>query len=105
MIPKMVQNFPCLLVLSIISFLLFSIPFKGTLLNIAMGQAVPLISLTSRNVTLNTGIPKFYKCIEKEVRESKNIDDDPYFKSEPTKAEVFKCYNTIFKKPEGERVN
>lgn len=61
-----------------------------------MAQAVPLIPLTSGNVTLDTGIPKFYKCIEKEVRGSKAVNDDPYFKSEPTKDEVFKCYLTGF---------
>jgi len=54
---------------------------------------------------MNSGIPKFYNCIEKEVKASKNVNDDPYFKSEPTKAEVFKCYNMIFKESEQESVS
>lgn len=82
--------------LSTMILIMFSIPSKVTFINIAMAQAVPLIPLTSGNVTLDTGIPKFYKCIEKEVKGSTAINDDPYFKSEPTKDEVFKCYNAIF---------
>jgi hypothetical protein len=76
--------------------IMFSIPLKVTFINVAMAQAVPLIPLTSGNVTLDTGIPKFYKCIEKEVKGSKAVNDDPYFKSEPTKDEVFKCYYAVF---------
>jgi hypothetical protein len=76
--------------------IMFSIPLKVTFINVAMAQAVPLIPLTSGNVTLDTGIPKFYKCIEKEVKGSKAVTDDPYFKSEPTKDEVFKCYYAVF---------
>jgi hypothetical protein len=97
MVLELVQNLQSALILFTISLLVFSFLFRGTLVNIVFGQAVPLIPLTSGNATLDTGIPKFYKCIEKEVRESKNINDDPYFKSEPTKAEVFKCYSTIFR--------
>jgi hypothetical protein len=62
----------------------------------AMGQAVPLIPLTSGNATLNTGIPKFNECLEDEIEASKNVNDDPYFEKEPTKDEVFKCYKAIF---------
>lgn len=105
MVLKIIRNLPSLLMLSTILLVLFSIPFKSTLFNVALGKAVPLISLTSGNVTLDTGIPKFYECIEKEVKASKNVNDDPYFKSEPTKAEVFKCYDIIFKKSEGKELN
>src|SRR6476620_7150488 len=74
----------------------FSITLNGRTFNVAMGQAVPLIPLTSSNVTLDKGIPKFYKCIEDEIDASKNVNDDPYFKKEPTKDEVFKCYGATF---------
>ena len=100
----MVHRLLGLLILSSITILLISIPFKGTFINVVSGQAVPLIPLTGVNATLNSGIPKFYNCIEKEVKASKNVNDDPYFKSEPTKAEVFKCYNMIFKESEQKSV-
>ena len=74
----------------------FFISLNSTAFNYAMGQGVPLIPLTSGNVTLNIGIPKFNECIEDEIDASKNVNDDPYFKKEPTKDEVFKCYETIF---------
>jgi len=74
----------------------FLISLNSTAFNDARGQAVPLIPLTSGNVTLNTGIPKFYECIEDEIDASKNVNDAPYFKKEPTKDEVFKCYGATF---------
>ena len=74
----------------------FFISLNSTAFNYAMGQAVPLIPLTSGNVTLNIGIPKFNECIEDEIDASKNVNDDPYFEKEPTKDEVFKCYKAIF---------
>jgi hypothetical protein len=101
----MLQQLLGLLFLPAIFILLISIPFKGTFINVVSGQAVPLIPLTGGNATLNSGISKFYNCIEKEVKASKNVNDDPYFKSEPTKAEVFKCYNMIFKESEQESVS
>jgi hypothetical protein len=76
--------------------LVFSISIRVPVFNVAMGQAVPLIPLSSGNVTLDNGIPKFYKCIQKEIKSSLNANDDPYFKSEPTKEEVFKCYKSVF---------
>jgi hypothetical protein len=77
----------------------FSISLNGSALNDVMGQAVPLIPLTSGNVTLDTGIPKFNECIEGEIEASNNVNDDSYFEKEPTKDEVFKCYGAIFKNP------
>ena len=74
----------------------FFILLNSSALNDAMGQAVPLIPLTSGNVTLDTGIPKFNDCIEDEIEASKNVNDDSYFEKEPTKDEVFKCYKAIF---------
>jgi hypothetical protein len=79
--------------------LVLSICLKGTVFNLASGQAVPLIPLRTGNLTLDREIPLFYKCIQKEVKSSTNANDDPYFKSEPTKEEVFKCYNSIFVGP------
>ena len=79
----------------------FSISLIGSALNVAMGQAVPLIPLTSGNVTLDTGIPKFNECLEDAIDSSKNVNDDSYFENEPTKDEVFKCYETIFLNPGG----
>jgi hypothetical protein len=79
-----------------IILIMFSIPLKVAFINVATAQAVPLIPLTSGNATLDIGIPKFYKCIENEVKGSKAVNDDPYFRSEPTKDEVFKCYYAIF---------
>lgn len=74
----------------------FFISLNSSTLNDAMGQAVPLIPLTSGNVTLDTGIPKFNECIEDEIEASKNVNDDSYFEKEPTKDEVSKCYEAIF---------
>ena len=74
----------------------FFISLNSFALNDAMGQAVPLIPLTSGNVTLDTGIPKFNECLEDEIEASKNVNDDSYFEKEPTKDEVFKCYEAIF---------
>ena len=78
------------------AILIFSVSFKFGVVNTAMGEAVPLIPLNSRNATLDKGIPIFYKCIQKEIKGSTNVNDDPYFKSEPTKDEVLKCYNSTF---------
>jgi hypothetical protein len=74
----------------------FSISLNGSALNVAMGQAVPLIPLSSGNVTLDTGIPKFNECLEDAIESSKNVNDDSYFEKEPTKDEVFKCYEMTF---------
>ena len=79
----------------------FYVSFNGLALHYAMGQAVLLIPLTSGNVTLDTGIPKFYACVENEIEHSKNVKDDSYFKKEPTKDEVLKCYESIFMNSRG----
>jgi len=77
-----------------LSIILLSSTILNGVSNISFGQAVPLIPLKSGNLTLDKEIPLFYKCIQKEIKASANVNDDPYFKSEPTKAEVFKCYNS-----------
>ena len=91
----MLRNLVTIFSLSTIAMAFF-ISLNSSALNDAMGQAVPLIPLTSGNVTLDTGIPKFNECIEDEIEASKNVNDDSYFEKEPTKDEVFKCYEAIF---------
>src|SRR6266508_1580387 len=91
----MISNMVTLCCLSTIILVSCS-TLKGVIFTDTFGQAVPLIPLRSGNFTLDKEIPLFYKCIQKEVKASANVNDDPYFRSEPTKEEVFKCYNTIF---------
>ena len=79
-----------------VAVILVFVSFKFGIVNIAMGEAVPLIRLNTGNMTLYKGIPMFYKSIQKEIKSSTNVNDDPYFKSEPTKQEVFKCYGSTF---------
>jgi hypothetical protein len=91
----MLRNLVTIFSLSTIAVAFFISP-NGSGLNDTMGQAVPLIPLTSGNITLDSGIPKFNECIEDEIEASKNVNDDPYFEKEPTKNEVFKCFEGIF---------
>lgn len=91
----MTRNFVTIFSLSTIAFT-FSISLNGLELYKVMAQEVPLIPLTSGNVTLDTSIPRFNECLEDAIESSKNINDDSYFEKEPTKDEVFKCYETIF---------
>jgi hypothetical protein len=57
--------------------------------------AVELIPLNGTNSTLNQALPIFYDCIDKAVEQSVNIQEDAYFKDEPTKNEVVTCYNKV----------
>jgi hypothetical protein len=57
--------------------------------------AVELIPLNGTNSTLNQALPIFYDCIDKAVEQSVNVQDDAYFKEEPTKNEVVTCYNKV----------
>ena len=91
----MLRNLVTIFSLSTIAVAFFILSNSSTPKD-AMGQAVPLIPLTSGNATLDTGIPKFNECLEDEIEASKNVNDDPYFEKEPTKDEVFKCYKAIF---------
>jgi hypothetical protein len=61
--------------------------------NLAM--AAELIPLNGTNSTLNQGLPIFYDCIDKAVEQSVNVQEDEYFKEEPTKNEVVTCYNKV----------
>lgn len=57
--------------------------------------AVELIPLNGTNSTLNQALPVFYDCIDKAVEQSVNVEEDAYFKEEPTKNEVVTCYNKV----------
>lgn len=76
------------------SVILFQICF----INFISAKAVSLIPIKSDNVTLDRGLPKFYNCIEQAVKHSVNTQKDPYFKAEPTKNEVIKCYYKVLVK-------
>ena len=91
----MLRNLVTILSLSTIAVAFFILS-NSSAPHDAMGQAVPLIPVTSGNATLDTGIPKFNECLEDEIETSKLVNDDPYFEKEPTKDEVFKCYKAIF---------
>jgi hypothetical protein len=82
---------------------MFSIIIFGGLMNsssntfnVAYSKAVDLIELNSGNSTLDKNLPLFYDCIDEAVDSSKNTEEDPYFKDEPTKNEVVSCYYQTF---------
>ncbi|HEX5892456.1 MAG TPA: hypothetical protein VFY41_06310 [Nitrososphaeraceae archaeon] len=60
-----------------------------------LALAVELIPLNSTNSTLNEGLPIFYDCIDEAVAQSVNVQEDDYFKEEPTKNEVVTCYYKV----------
>jgi hypothetical protein len=69
---------------------------QTTIINIAYGEAVPLIPINTGNSNLNKELPLFYDCIEEAVDNSLSSTEPNYFKKEPTRAEVRGCYaNTI----------
>lgn len=55
-----------------------------------------LLKINTDNSTLKHELPKFYHCISSAVWHSKSEQSDPYFKTEPTKNEVLKCYDKVF---------
>jgi hypothetical protein len=60
-----------------------------------LALAVELIPLNGTNSTLNQALPVFYDCIDKAVEQSVNVQEDKYFKEEPTKNEVVTCYKKV----------
>ncbi len=60
-----------------------------------LALAVELIPLNSTNSTLNEGLPIFYDCIDEAVAQSVDVQEDDYFKEEPTKNEVVTCYYKV----------
>ena len=72
---------------------LFLVTAEISFVNSAL--AVELIPLNSTNSTLNEGLPIFYDCIDEAVEQSVNVQEDDYFKEEPTKNEVVTCYHKV----------
>src|SRR5215210_509139 len=72
---------------------LFLLTAEISFVNLAL--AVELIPLNSTNSTLNEGLPIFYDCIDEAVEQSVNVQEDDYFKEEPTKNEVVTCYYKV----------
>jgi hypothetical protein len=62
--------------------------------NFALAIAEPLIPINTGNANLDNNIPKFFSCIKKAVKQNVDVQDS-YFKHEPTKDEVVKCYYDI----------
>jgi hypothetical protein len=71
-----------------------SILFQMGFANLALAIAEPLLLINTGNVSLDNNIPKFFSCIKKAVKQNVDIQDS-YFKHEPTKDEVIKCYHDI----------
>ena len=80
---------PVATVLSITSIL-----FQTGFANLALAIAEPLLPINTGNTNLNDNIPKFFSCIKKAVKQNVNVQDS-YFKHEPTKDEVIRCYHDV----------
>jgi hypothetical protein len=65
---------------------------QNAIVNVAFGEAVPLIPVNTGNLNLDSEIPLFYDCIEEAVENSLSNTEPNYFKEEPTRAEVRGCY-------------
>jgi hypothetical protein len=76
-------------VLSITSILL-----QTGFVNMALAIAEPLLPINTGNTNLDDNIPKFFSCIKKAVKQNVDVQDS-YFRHEPTKDEVIKCYHDI----------
>src|ERR671932_30154 len=73
---------------------IYSILFQMGFANFALAIAEPLIPINTGNANLDNNIPKFFSCIKKAVKQNVDVQDS-YFKHEPTKDEVVKCYYDI----------
>ncbi len=62
--------------------------------NLALAIAEPLLPINTGNTNLDNNIPKFFSCIKKAVKQNVDVQDS-YFKHEPTKDEVIKCYHDV----------
>jgi hypothetical protein len=62
--------------------------------NLALAIAEPLLPINTGNPNLDNNIPKFFSCIKKAVKQNVNVQDS-YFRHEPTKDEVIKCYHDV----------
>ncbi len=75
----------------------------GLFLHSAVAASVPLLKIKTDNSTLKHELPKFYHCISSAVWHSKDKQSDPYFKTEPTKNEVLKCFNKVLAKEDAKK--
>jgi hypothetical protein len=71
-----------------------SVLFQTGFVNLALAIAEPLLPINTGNTNLDNNIPKFFSCIKKAVKQNVNVQDS-YFKHEPTKDEVIKCYHDV----------
>src|ERR671933_1755346 len=81
--------------------------FQLGLVNLALAIAEPLLPINTGNTNLDNNIPKFFSCVKKAVKQNVNVQDS-YFKHEPTKDEVIKCYHDVIAAGNGisaEKVN
>src|SRR5918911_3022576 len=71
-----------------------AILFQTGFANLALAIAEPLTLINTGNANLDNNIPKFFSCIKKAVKQNVDVQDS-YFKHEPTKDEVIKCYHDV----------
>ena len=71
-----------------------AILFQTGFANLALAIAEPLLPINTGNANLDNNIPKFFSCIKKAVKQNVDVQDS-YFKHEPTKDEVIKCYHDV----------
>ena len=71
-----------------------AILFQTSFANLALAIAEPLLPINTGNTNLDNNIPKFFSCIKKAVKQNVDVQDS-YFKHEPTKDEVIKCYHDV----------
>src|SRR5918911_5521989 len=71
-----------------------AILFQTGFANLALAIAEPLLPINTGNTNLDNNIPKFFSCIKKAVKQNVDVQDS-YFKHEPTKDEVVKCYHDV----------
>jgi hypothetical protein len=71
-----------------------AILFQMGFANLALAIAEPLIPINTGNHNLDNNILKFFSCIKKAVKQNVDVRDS-YFKHEPTKDEVIKCYYDV----------
>src|SRR5919202_2080996 len=74
--------------------------FQLGLVNLALAIAEPLLPINTGNTNLDNNIPKFFSCIKKAVKQNVDVQDS-YFKHEPTKDEVVKCYYDVIASSRG----
>ena len=74
--------------------------FQLGFVNLALAIAEPLLPINTGNTNLDNNIPKFFSCVKKAIKQNVNVQDS-YFKHEPTKDEVVKCYYDVIASSSG----